>query len=80
MKLNDYLNAHGIKRVWLAEKIGYHRVYLASVMNGTYKPSESLIKKVEEFTNGAVTAKDWVSKKERMNKNQLELPFKEFQQ
>lgn len=59
MKLKDYLKKNGIKQTWMAEQIDYSATHLTNIINGRFLPSAKLLRKIETFTNGQVTALDF---------------------
>lgn len=56
MDLREYLFRKRITQVDFAKKLGVSRSHLSQIIAGTKHPSRKLAKKIEEETNGHVTA------------------------
>jgi DNA-binding transcriptional regulator YdaS (Cro superfamily) len=54
---------------YFAKELGLHRQYLSQIKNGHVKPSVDLAKRIEEKTNGQVTACELLN----ISNNQIKL-------
>ena len=61
MKLLDYLNSHGLKRVFFADKIGVTQQALNNWINKGSRPNLETLLLIEKVTEGKVTLKDWLT-------------------
>ena len=59
MRLKDYLVENGIKGSWFAEQIPCSSAHLSSIATGRYNPSRVIIFRINQLTNGQVTAEDF---------------------
>jgi DNA-binding transcriptional regulator YdaS (Cro superfamily) len=62
MRLDEWMALHGYNDERMAELIGVNQSTVNRIRNGVQKPSGETIVKVEEATNGAVSAKDFFSR------------------
>lgn len=56
VNLREYLFKKRITQVDFAERLGISRGHLGQILHGTKHPSRKLAKKIEEETEGKVTA------------------------
>lgn len=56
MNFREYLFKKRITQVEFAKKLEVSRGHLSQILNGTKHPSRKLAKKIEEHTEGKVTA------------------------
>ena len=56
MNLREYLFKKRITQVDFAKRLGISRGHLGQILHGTKHPSRKLAKKIEEETEGKVTA------------------------
>lgn len=61
MKLKQFLDETGIKRKFLAQKIGVDPITLTSIVNGKRDISLSVAIRIEDVTEGKVTCRDIVN-------------------
>ena len=59
MTLKEWLKKHGRKQTWMAEQLGISVVHMSRVATGAVLPSRDLIYRIEDATEGAVTASSW---------------------
>ncbi len=62
MDLQRYLDSHGIKHRFFAEKIGISTSTLHCLLKKRNLPSLKLAYEIEKETNSLVTLYDWVEK------------------
>ena len=48
-KLNKYIKENGLKKSYVAEKVGVSSVFLSQVINGHVSPSKELEEKIRAF-------------------------------
>ena len=48
-KLNDYIKKNGLKKSFVAEKVGVSSVFLSQVINKRVEPSKDLEERIREF-------------------------------
>lgn len=58
MYLDEYIEKNGLRKDFLAQKIGVSRVNLSKIIHRKHVPSLELAVKIEKFTKGAVTPKE----------------------
>jgi 3,4-dihydroxy 2-butanone 4-phosphate synthase/GTP cyclohydrolase II len=61
MKLAEYIEARGVKRIDFAKAIGVTPGYITSLCNGACWPSREIVQRIKKVTRGAVTANDFMS-------------------
>lgn len=61
MKLADYMALHNINAAKLADKANVPASTITRLLNGTRVPRLSLLQKIMEATDGAVTPNDFLS-------------------
>jgi len=61
MNLKDYLRETGMKKKFLAHKIGVNPITLTSFLTGKRDISLSVGIRIEDVTNGAVTCREIVN-------------------
>lgn len=60
MKLSEYMEAESLTPADVAQKIGVQSVAtIYRYTAGTRRPSSKMLRRIHEFTNGAVTANDF---------------------
>ena len=57
--INSYVQQHGIKKAWLADKIGVSNTSFSRWMSGKWTPSRMARKRIEDITSGAVPEASW---------------------
>jgi ribosome-binding protein aMBF1 (putative translation factor) len=57
--INLYVQENGIKKAWLADKIGVSNTSFSRWMSGKWKPSRMARKRIEDITGGAVPENSW---------------------
>lgn len=57
--IKSYVQQHGIKKSWLANKIGVTNASFSRWMSGNFKPSRMARKRIEDITSGAVPETSW---------------------
>lgn len=60
MKLAEYLDANGIKRVDFARSIGVSAGWITALCDGTGWPSRDVAEEISRVTGGEVTANDFL--------------------
>jgi len=65
MTLSDYLNLNRITRAQFGKLIGAHPITVHRWCGGIMRPSWSRLSAIEAATNGAVTAADFVPRRDR---------------
>ena len=65
MKLKTYLDQNHIARKDFAFELGIHFSHLYHILKGTRYPSAKLAFKIEEKTNGAITALELLKRKNK---------------
>ncbi len=60
-QLRAYLAQNNIRQSALAETLGVSNGYMSQIINGDKRPSLDLAVKIEDVTDGAVTARSWVA-------------------
>lgn len=58
MKIKEYLEYHGLKQKWLADKIGMSSSHMSQVIRGVVKVPKKYMKKIVEVTDNEVTLED----------------------
>ncbi len=61
MQLRDWLLDNGVSIAAFAHRIGLCRTHVSSILTGNRRTSPRTAKKIEEVTNGDVTAKNVLS-------------------
>lgn len=64
-KLSDFLESNGIAKRKAASTIGVSHVTLMAWLDGRLTPSQPFRDGIEVWTNGAITAAEWTTAKER---------------
>lgn len=77
MKLKEYLKKNRIFMKAFAERINYSIQHISSSCSGDRKAGKKFVKVVEEATDGAVTADDWIMDKKDDNQLEFSFPTKE---
>lgn len=57
--INKYVDENGIKKSFLAEKIGVTNVSFSRWLSGKWLPSKMARKRIEDITKGAVPETSW---------------------
>jgi len=65
MKIKEYLKESGYRSNWLAKQIPCSACYLSTISRGRAKPSNVMIRRIVEVTNGMVTEEDFEIDKEK---------------
>jgi len=60
MKIKEYLEENGMKRCFLAKKLGITKAMLSAWVNGRTVPSMQSAWNVEKVTKGVVRMTDWI--------------------
>jgi DNA-binding transcriptional regulator YdaS (Cro superfamily) len=60
MQLRQYLEKHGIRNNFFADKIGVKSPQICRWLSGKSLPGLEYAIKIEDETNGAVTCRDWL--------------------
>jgi transcriptional regulator with XRE-family HTH domain len=63
MNLRIYMEANNLTDRELADAIDIDRSLVTRYRHGEYIPSARIILKIQQFTQGAVSLTDWVSKR-----------------
>jgi len=63
MHISDYLFRHGLSPEDLREFLGLHRSTIHRICTGERRPSLPVIRRIQDFTHGEVTASDFVELK-----------------
>jgi hypothetical protein len=69
MKLREYLDSHGIKHHFFADKLGISRMQMTRMLRPGFKPTLDIIDEVETLSYGMVKYRDWIDdyRKHRTN-------------
>ena len=59
MKFAKWIALNGLKKQWVAEKIGVHPGHMSRYMSGKAVPSLARMVRIEELTKGEVRASDF---------------------
>jgi transcriptional regulator with XRE-family HTH domain len=57
--LREYLDSHGIRHSFFADKLGVSRMQMSRMLRPGFTPTLDIIDKVEKMTLGNVKYKDW---------------------
>jgi len=60
IRLQNWLDANGVRQSALADRCGYDRGNFNRILRGTAKPTLHLAAAIERETNGVICAIDWV--------------------
>lgn len=61
MKLREWLDGHKVKRTKFAVLLDVHAITVTKWCTGEWVPSTPMIERIEQATEGAVTANDHVA-------------------
>jgi transcriptional regulator with XRE-family HTH domain len=61
MHLKQYMKKHDLSDKEVAKVIGLNRVSITRYRNGVITPSLDVIERIDKFTDGSVTWRDWLS-------------------
>lgn len=75
-KLHDFMNTHGIKHRWLAEKCDISTATLHHILRGHYLPNLITAFEIEKHTKFTVTMHDWVLEYQEAKKKEENAPRK----
>lgn len=65
MHLSDYMTLRGLSDEQVAEKIGRKRPTVSRIRRGVVRPDWDTIEAIRKFTNGEVTADDFMLSRAR---------------
>jgi DNA-binding transcriptional regulator YdaS (Cro superfamily) len=73
MKLRDYLKRNGIKSCWFAEQVPCSPATLNQIALERRSPTDLMILRLSQLTNGQVTKDDFAPKKPKTRRKKADL-------
>jgi DNA-binding XRE family transcriptional regulator len=62
MNLKEYIEEHGIRKNFIAKKLGISTRYLYDLIDDKCMPSAKTAIEIEDFTQGKVKVREWVKR------------------